>query len=78
MNKAMEGWTCHDVSPDRCLNEGVALDLSVYDGALWSLVGVLSERSVAQGNQRIDILTLAMGDGAIGQIIPSFERQVVR
>ena len=25
----------------RCLNEGVALDLSVYDGALWSLVGVL-------------------------------------
>ena len=39
----------------RCLNEGVALDLSVYDGALWSLVGVLSERSVAQGNQRVDI-----------------------
>ena len=45
----------------RCLNEGVALDLSVYDGALWSLVGVLSERSVAQGNQRIDIPDVSNG-----------------
>ncbi|MEC8368526.1 MAG: Gfo/Idh/MocA family oxidoreductase [Bacteroidota bacterium] len=45
----------------RCLNEGVALDLSVYDGALWSLVGVLSERSVAQGNQRMDIPDVSGG-----------------
>ena len=45
----------------RCLNEGVALDLSVYDGALWSLVGVLSERSVAQGNQRVDIPDVSGG-----------------
>ena len=45
----------------RCLNEGVSLDLSVYDGALWSLVGVLSERSVAQGNQRVDIPDVSGG-----------------
>ena len=45
----------------RCLNEGVALDLSVYDGVLWSLVGVLSERSVAEGNQRVDIPDVSGG-----------------
>ena len=45
----------------RCLNEGVSLDLSVYDGALWSLVGALSERSVATGNQRVDIPDVSGG-----------------
>jgi len=48
----------------RCLNEGVALDLSVYDGALWSLVGVLSERSVAEGNRRIDVPDVSGGSWA--------------
>ena len=32
----------------RCLNEGVSLDLSVYDGALWSLVGALSSGPLPQ------------------------------
>ena len=45
----------------RCLNEGVALDLSVYDGALWSLVGVMSERSVAEGNRRVDLPDVSGG-----------------
>ena len=37
----MEAWICQMYRLLRCLNEGVSLDLSVYDGALWSLVGVL-------------------------------------
>lgn len=39
----------------RCLNEGVALDLNVYDGALWSAVGALSEQSVAAGSARVEV-----------------------
>jgi len=45
----------------RCLNEGVALDLNVYDGALWSMVGALSETSVASGSARVDIPDLTRG-----------------
>ena len=39
----------------RCLNEGVALDLNVYDGVLWSAVGALSEQSVAAGSARVEV-----------------------
>ena len=39
----------------------LSFDLSVYDGALWSLVGALSERSVATGNQRVDIPDVSGG-----------------
>ena len=56
----------------RCLNEGVALDLSVYDGALWSLVGVLSERSVAHGNERVDIPDVSGGAWKDNQPHPVF------
>ncbi len=45
----------------RCLNEGVALDLNVYDGALWSMVGALSESSVDNGSTRVDIPDLTAG-----------------
>lgn len=56
----------------RCLNEGVSLDLSVYDGALWSLVGVLGEQSVAQGNQRVDIPDVSGGAWASSHEHPVF------
>ena len=39
----------------RALNHGVSLDLNVYDGALWSIVGALTDKSVAEGNQRVNI-----------------------
>ena len=45
----------------RCLNKGVSLDMNVYDGALWSLVGALSEESVANGSARMDIPDLTNG-----------------
>lgn len=45
----------------RSLNQGVALDLNVYDGALWSIVGALTDKSVAEGNQRINIPDITNG-----------------
>lgn len=45
----------------RCLNQGESLDMNVYDGALWSMVGALSEASVAAGSQRMDIPDLTAG-----------------
>jgi hypothetical protein len=45
----------------RCLNLGESLDLNVYDGALWSLVGALGEQSVAGGSVRVDIPDLTGG-----------------
>ncbi len=45
----------------RCLNQGESLDMNVYDGALWSLVGALSEASVAASSQRMDIPDLTAG-----------------
>jgi hypothetical protein len=45
----------------RCLNQGQSLDMNVYDGALWSMVGALSEASVAAGSQRMDIPDLTAG-----------------
>ena len=45
----------------RCLNLGESLDMNVYDGALWSLVGALSEASVASGSKRMDIPDLTAG-----------------
>ncbi len=45
----------------RCLNLGQPLDMNVYDGALWSIVGALSEASVASGSKRMDIPDLTAG-----------------
>ena len=39
----------------RCLNEGKALDINVYDSALWSAVTPLSQLSVANGSKPIKI-----------------------
>ena len=45
----------------RCLNLGESLDMNVYDGALWSMVGALSEASVAADSQRMVIPDLTAG-----------------
>ena len=58
----------------RCLNEGISLDFSVYDGVLWSLVGVLSERSVADGNRRVDIPDVSGGSWNLKCEHPVFRR----
>ena len=38
-----------------CLRNGLPLDQNVYDGALWSSVAPLSEWSVANNSQSIDV-----------------------
>ena len=45
----------------RALNHGVSLDLNVYDGALWSIVGALTDKSVAEGSQRVNIPDITNG-----------------
>ena len=45
----------------RALNNGVSLDLNVYDGALWSIVGALTDKSVAEGSQRVNIPDITNG-----------------
>tara|TARA_B110000444_G_C18836990_1_gene596611 strand:- start:72 stop:1490 length:1419 start_codon:yes stop_codon:yes gene_type:complete len=56
----------------RALNKGVSLDLNVYDGALWSLVGALSEQSVAHGNERVNIPDISHGAWKTPRIHPVF------
>jgi len=38
-----------------CLRNGLPLDQNVYDGALWSSIAPLSEWSVANRSQSIDV-----------------------
>lgn len=45
----------------RCLNQGLPLDLNIYDGVLWSMVGILGEESVARGSVRVDVPDLTGG-----------------
>ena len=45
----------------RCLNQGLPLDLNVYDGVLWSMVGILGEESVSRGSVRVDVPDLTGG-----------------
>ncbi|HVN58015.1 MAG TPA: Gfo/Idh/MocA family oxidoreductase [Bacteroidales bacterium] len=44
-----------------CLRNGLPLDQDVYDGALWSSVGPLSEWSVANRSQSIDVPDFTCG-----------------
>ena len=39
----------------RCLNEGLPLDINVYDGVLWSSITPLSELSVAQNSASVKV-----------------------
>lgn len=56
----------------RALNQGVSLDLNVYDGVLWSLVGALSEESVAQGNEKVIIPDITNGAWKTPRVHPVF------
>ncbi|ULT25574.1 hypothetical protein KUH03_00740 [Sphingobacterium sp. E70] len=38
-----------------CLRNGLPVDMDVYDAASWSVIGPLSEWSVANGSQPIEI-----------------------
>jgi hypothetical protein len=44
-----------------CLRNGLPLDQDVYDGALWSSIAPLSEWSVANRSQSIDIPDFTSG-----------------
>ena len=44
-----------------CLRNGIALDQDVYDAALWSVVAPLSEWSVANRSNSIDIPDFSNG-----------------
>lgn len=44
-----------------CLRNGLPVDMDVYDAAAWSVVGPLSEWSVANGSQPIAIPDFTMG-----------------
>ena len=45
----------------QCLREGLPLDQDVYDAAAWSVVGPLSEQSVAQGGMPAEIPDFTRG-----------------
>ncbi|MDG3583560.1 Gfo/Idh/MocA family protein [Galbibacter pacificus] len=44
-----------------CLRNGLALDQNVYDAALWSSIAPLSEKSVANRSQSIDVPDFTIG-----------------
>lgn len=44
-----------------CLRNGLPLDQDVYDGALWSAVAPLSERSVAKQSRTVDVPDFTRG-----------------
>src|SRR5690606_34541648 len=44
-----------------CLRYGLPVDMDVYDAATWSVIGPLSEWSVANGSQPIAIPDFTMG-----------------
>lgn len=45
-----------------CLRNGLPLDQDVYDGALWSAIGPLSEQSVAKKSRTVDIPDFTKGN----------------
>ncbi|MEX2395960.1 MAG: hypothetical protein WD491_03000, partial [Balneolales bacterium] len=44
-----------------CLRNGIPLDMNVYDAALWSSIGPLSEWSVANRSGSIDVPDFTLG-----------------
>jgi predicted dehydrogenase len=44
-----------------CLRNGLPLDSEVYDAAAWSVIGPLSERSVAAGSQPLEVPDFTRG-----------------
>ena len=50
-----------DVRLVECLNKGEPLDQDVYDGAAWSVIGPLSERSVIENGKPQDVPDFTRG-----------------
>jgi len=44
-----------------CLRNGIPLDMDVYDAAAWSSIGPLSEQSVANRSETVDIPDFTRG-----------------
>jgi hypothetical protein len=44
-----------------CLREGQALDQDVYDAAAWSVIGPLSEKSIANRSASMDVPDFTRG-----------------
>lgn len=45
-----------------CLRNGLPLDQDVYDGVLWSVIGPLSEQSVAKRSKTVDVPDFSKGN----------------
>lgn len=45
-----------------CLRNGLPLDQNVYDGALWSVIGPLSEQSVAKNSKSVNVPDFSRGN----------------
>jgi hypothetical protein len=54
----------------KCLRKGVLPDLDVYDGAAWSCIAPLSEKSVARGSAPITIPDFTRGSWASRPPLP--------
>ncbi|MCO5236595.1 MAG: Gfo/Idh/MocA family oxidoreductase [Chitinophagaceae bacterium] len=50
-----------------CLRNGLPLDQDVYDGVLWSVIGPLSEKSVAKNSRPVDIPDFSRGNWKTNQ-----------
>ena len=50
-----------------CLRNGEALDQDVYDAAAWSSVGPLSEKSVANRSDSIDVPDFTRGGWMVNE-----------
>ncbi|HWP02259.1 MAG TPA: hypothetical protein VNL96_02280, partial [Gemmatimonadaceae bacterium] len=50
-----------DVRLVECLRAGTPTDMDVYDGAAWSAVSELSERSIAAGSAPMDFPDFTRG-----------------
>lgn len=59
-----------------CLRNGLPLDMTVYDAALWSSVGPLSEWSVANGFNSIDVPDFTSGAWETNK--PAFDLDLVK
>jgi hypothetical protein len=56
-----------------CLRNGEALDQDVYDAAAWSSIGPLSEKSVANRSDSVDIPDFTRGRWMVNEPLPIIE-----
>jgi len=55
-----------------CLRNGIPLDLDVYDAAAWSSIGPLSEKSLANRSNSVDIPGFTSGAWKTNQPVDVF------